>query len=273
MREWLISSGIEASRIGHSVNKQWIQFDATAEEAEELLKTEYHTYEHTASGRTTQACEEYYVPHHVKEHVDYITPGLRLLHGGKVSTPEAKQKRMARKDGKNLNNIPIIGPILNGIKNASIAEELSLCDQYITPPCIAEMYNISQATTAASGNQLGIFEEGDFYAAEDLVLFFASFAQNIPLTTEPKLEGVDGGFAPGLYAGGESNLDLQISYPIIYPQNSIIFQTDDLNYALGIEESSGFLNTFLDAIDGSYCTSTAYGETVRQCIAVYRCNC
>jgi tripeptidyl-peptidase-1 len=80
--------------------------------------------------------------------------------------------------------------------------------------------------------------------------------------TEPKLEGIDGGVAPGLVATGESDLDLQISYPIIYPQNSIIFQTDDLNYALGIEGGGGFLNTFFDAIDGSYCTYSAFSETV-----------
>ena len=80
--------------------------------------------------------------------------------------------------------------------------------------------------------------------------------------TEPKLEGIDGGFAPSVYAGGESNLDLQISYPIIYPQNSIIFQTDDLNYASGVEGGGGFLNTFFDAIDGSYCDYSAFGESV-----------
>jgi len=78
----------------------------------------------------------------------------------------------------------------------------------------------------------------------------------------PKVEGIDGGVAPGAVAGGESDLDLQISYPIIYPQNSVVFQTDDLNYALGVEGGGGFLNTFFDAIDGSYCTSTAFGETV-----------
>lgn len=40
-----------------------------------------------------------------------------------------------------------------------------------------EMYNITQATKAAKGNELGIFEEGDFYDEESLVLFFATFAQ------------------------------------------------------------------------------------------------
>ena len=62
-------------------------------------------------------------------------------------------------------------------------------------------------------------------------------------------------------AGGESDLDFQISYPIIYPQNSILFQTDDIYYATGQEPSQGFLNTFLDALDGSYCTYSAFGET------------
>ena len=33
-----------------------------------------------------------------------------------------------------------------------------------------------------------------------------------------------------LNAGPESDLDFQISYPLIYPQNSILFQTDDPVY-------------------------------------------
>ena len=39
-----------------------------------------------------------------------------------------------------------------------------------------------------------------------------------------------------------------------------MFQTDDIFYALGTEGGGGFLNTFLDAIDGSYCTAKAFGE-------------
>jgi len=123
------------------------------------------------------------------------------------------------------------------------------------------MYNITRGDKADPSNKLGIFEEGDFYAAEDLVEFFALFANYIPATTMPVLEGIDGGFAPGAYAGGESDLDFQISYPLIYPQNSVLFQTDDIFYASGLEGGGGFLNTFLDAIDGSYCTYSAYGET------------
>ena len=43
---------------------------------------------------------------------------------------------------------------------------------------IAAMYNITAGTTAAAGNELGIYEDlGDVYSQEDLDLFFAKFAR------------------------------------------------------------------------------------------------
>lgn len=105
---------------------------------------------------------------------------------------------------------------------------------------------------------MGVFEEGDFYGKEDLVEFFTAFT-DIPPLTEPLLHSVDGGKDISV-ATGESDLDFQISYPILYPQGAVLFQTDDLHYST-IDAGSGIFNTFLDAIDGSYCTFSAYGET------------
>lgn len=270
VKTWLHDAGITPERVSQSANKQWIQFDAEVHEVERLLMTKYHQYEHVATGNLNVACDEYSLPTHVTKHVDYITPGLKLLAGGKASNgrPLNGRKREMEKRGfrtsPNQNfSTPIFGNKvtvpLTTLNNTATA--LAQCDQYITPPCIMAMYNITRGSKAAAGNQLGIFEEGDFYAAEDLIEFFATFAPYIPPTTHPILEGIDGGFAPSVYAGGESDLDFQISYPLIYPQNSVLFQTDDIFYATGIEGGGGFLNTFLDAIDGSYCTYSAYGET------------
>jgi tripeptidyl-peptidase-1 len=259
-----------------------MQFDADAEEAERLLKTKYYHYEHV-SGVSSIACDEYHIPEHLKEHVDYVTPGLKLLAGGKASSPAAKEKRGFRTNGSGKFSGPVLGEAITEALtnlNSSQSSMLANCDQYITPPCIMAMYNISRGTKAASGNQLGIFEEGDFYSQVDLTEFFLTFANYIPPLTHPKLDSVDGGFAPSVYAGGESDLDFQISvspvladstyctitdiscsqYPLIWPQNSILFQTDDIFYSSGLEGGGGFLNTFLDAIDGSYCTYCAYGE-------------
>lgn len=58
VQAWLIASGISAERLTHSDNRGWIAFEAMAEEAEGLLHTEFHEYEHTATGQTTAACDQ-----------------------------------------------------------------------------------------------------------------------------------------------------------------------------------------------------------------------
>lgn len=214
--QWLHDSGISPERVSHSVNKQWIQFDAKVHEAERLLKTKYYHYEHLPTGNEHVACDEYHVPEHLSEHVDYVTPGLKLVSGGKPLNGRKNAELVKRgfRTSSNQNfSTPIFKeklPIPITTLNAT-GFELANCDQFITPPCIMAMYNITRGNKAAAGNMLGIFEEGDFYAAEDLVEFFLALAPYIPATTMPKVDGIDGGTAPGLFAGGESDLDLQIS--------------------------------------------------------------
>ena len=57
VRDWLIDTGIENSRISQSVNKQWLQLDATAAEVENLLQTKYYHYEHLMTGKSNIGCE------------------------------------------------------------------------------------------------------------------------------------------------------------------------------------------------------------------------
>ncbi|PMD36236.1 subtilisin-like protein [Hyaloscypha variabilis F] len=249
--EWLLSAGIPAEKISQSVNKQWMQFDASTLELESLLKTEYHAYEHVETGKTSIACEKYHVPAHVQEHVDYITPGIKLFTTKRRSAPDSnKQKR-------SFNIPPLLKDLGMSLAALLAIPELAVCDTAITPACIKALYNVTAPTKAAAGNELGIFEDlGDVYSQTDLDLFFLSFAQNIPLGTSPTLEAIDGAVAPTSVtsAGPESDLDFQVSYPLIYPQNSILFQTDDPVYEADYT-FTGFLNTFLDALDGSYCST------------------
>ncbi len=60
--------------------------------------------------------------------------------------------------------------------------------------------------------------------------------------------------------GLESSLDFNSAWPLIYPQGAVLFEEDDELY--GTQGGArGLFNTFLDAIDGSYCTYSAFGET------------
>jgi tripeptidyl-peptidase-1 len=74
VRERLIGNGIPSFR-----DKGWFAFYATAEEAENLLYTEYHEYEDSVTGGVISACEEYHVPKHGRPQIDYISPGVKLL--------------------------------------------------------------------------------------------------------------------------------------------------------------------------------------------------
>ncbi|RHZ61276.1 Tripeptidyl-peptidase sed1 [Aspergillus turcosus] len=249
VRTWLESEGISPDRISQSSNKQWLQFDASAGEVERLLRTEYYLYEHEGTGKSHIACREYHVPQSVQRHIDYITPGIKLL-----EVEGVKKARSIEKRNLGIPLPPILKPLVLPLSEL-LGDTLALCDVAVTPACISAMYNITQGTKATKGNELGIFEDlGDVYSQEDLNLFFLTFAQQIPQGTHPILQAVDGATAPTrvFNAGPESDLDFQISYPIIWPQNSILFQTDD-NYYEANYNFTGFLNTFLDAIDGSYC--------------------
>jgi tripeptidyl-peptidase I len=112
---------------------------------------------------------------------------------------------------------------------------------------------------------MGLFESYDAFSQQDISIFFENFAPNVPQGTSPKVISVDGGTAPvspsDVRNGGESDIDLDLSYSLIYPQTVTVYEVDDLPNSSGNTAKAGFLNPFLDSIDGSYCNYTAYGIT------------
>ncbi|KAL9113211.1 MAG: hypothetical protein Q9227_002546 [Pyrenula ochraceoflavens] len=233
---WLTSEGIARGQIKQSSNKGWLAFDATVGEAEKLLHTVYDVYEDPSTSETAVACEAYHIPKVIQKHIDYITPGVKLL---PIGVGGEKKRGLSRR----LPPAPHMqhGPPGVTAFSANIVNGLDLdnCDMVITPACIKALYQIPNATKADPSNSIGIFEDGDFYAQQDLNQFFANYTPYIPQGTHPISAFIDGAQAPVNVsaAGGESSLDLELVYPLIYPQ------------------------TFLDGIDGSYCTYSAYGET------------
>ncbi|KAL5314459.1 hypothetical protein ACEPPN_017099 [Leptodophora sp. 'Broadleaf-Isolate-01'] len=269
VREWLIEGGIPAARISHSENKGWFAFYATAKEAEELLFTEYHEYEDTKSGGVIPSCDQYHVPAHIRPHIDYITPGIRLLapvesHHSQKNTLLAKRDAALARDGLDKR-------ILHNLLKAEAShhpkpDDLSTCDIAITPACVAALYQIPKAKLKNPKNSLGIFEsELQFYTQVDLDSFFTNYTSYIPNGTHPVAANIDGGqqATEDLFeAGGEVNLDLQLAYPIVYPQTITLYQVDDfIVQADQLDTYTYGFNTFLDALDGSYCTFSAYNET------------
>ncbi|KAI9667642.1 MAG: hypothetical protein M1821_000459 [Bathelium mastoideum] len=273
--QWLEESGISSSRIRQSANKVWLNFGATVREAERLLYTDYHIFEHRMKGDMAVACDQYHLPKHVREHVDFITPGihvghLRMYPDDNVSSRKELKKRKDQKFRKRLTGYPIKvskkhSPAAPMAHNSS---DLSTCDVAITPACLAALYKIPEPAprNVTSNNSLGIYEsELQFWEQEDLNLFFTNFTRRIPNGTHPIDVGIDGGVAttPNVsLAGGEAELDLMMAYPIIYPQTITVFNEDDLFYQAFPNQTYTFgFDDLLDAFDGSYCSYSAYGQT------------
>ena len=137
VHDWLVDSGISPERIGQSVNKQWLQFDATVTEAEDLLFAEFYVWEHSSSGSRDISAEEYHIPASIQEHIDYVTPGTRLRARdlGKRSWSTEFQKRSG--SDYLLHPTPHITK-LDAFPNPNS----TTCDLYVTAECTRGMFSL-----------------------------------------------------------------------------------------------------------------------------------
>ncbi|TVY80551.1 Aorsin [Lachnellula suecica] len=272
VRQWLSSSGIHGSRVVHTENKGWLAFDASVEEAERLLLAEFHEHEHSQTAKTRVGCDQYHVPEHLAPHIDYITPGIKL-------TPVVKRQVTVKKRGTPKPKGPThVRPFQNphtpggfpwGFKPpgaSGLPADLQGCGVNMTVACYKYKYSIPDSPSKVdAANSLGLYEQGDYFSKEDLDLYYKTYAPYIPQGTYPIPALIDGAnFSVPVDSSlntGESDIDMEIAFTILYPQTVTLYQVDDQLYEPAEVATTNLFNTFLDALDGSYCTYSAYGET------------
>ncbi|TFK48830.1 hypothetical protein OE88DRAFT_1634138 [Heliocybe sulcata] len=248
VKSWLVGSGIAPERIRITGNKGWIELNATVAEAEDLLNTEYHVYEHE-SGAEQISCHSYSLPGHVQPHIELVKPTVHFNH--RVSPGGYIPEKLKKRTGKLGQPSPYNGPKTNG-QTPSINPTLDECDEYITPACLRALYNIYYTPTQTGRNTYGVVEfTPQSYLATDLDMFFGNYSPNL-VGSRPTLVSIDGGqYEPSQYQGfsynGESDLDFEYAMTLVYPQNVTLLQTGDM------VEGGGFDN-WLDAVDASFCT-------------------
>ena len=198
-----------------------------------MLHTEYHNYKHETGGYRI-ACDEYGLPQHVREHVDFIMPTIQL-----DSLRPVAQKQPS-----------VMSEVAAG--NASLTN-VSGCRSLITINCLRAIYKLPIATLSHKGNELGIAEWADYLYLPDLKTFFEQWSSpKIPSDVTPEFVSIDGGKPSNLSVAQaqeviESALDFQTSYSIIYPQNTRLYQNGD---SVNVD-SVGTFNIFLDALVSS----------------------
>ncbi|CAA7262947.1 unnamed protein product [Cyclocybe aegerita] len=250
VRGWLEGEGFGRDRMRLSANKGWVLVNATVGEVEELLKAEYHAYDHP-SGKRQFGCHSYSVPAHLRSHIDLIKPTVHFNYALSNRQPSHLRKR-----GGNLGQPSVFrGPKKSDDRGrpSQIKAGLETCDESITPECLRALYSIDYKPKAVENNSYGIVEfTPQAYLAEDLDLFFSLEDSSLGLIgTRPNTVLIDGAVVQttdvGFQFNGESDLDLEYAMALVAPQPVTLLQTGDL------VEGAGFDN-WLDAVDSSFCT-------------------
>ncbi|KAK1986216.1 peptidase S8/S53 domain-containing protein [Colletotrichum cereale] len=250
--EWVTLSGIPRSWIQQSRNKQWIQFNANVSVVENLFHTKYYIYEHHSTQSRVFACPGYYIPPELASHIDYVKPGVHLIVRSSRLSITSRSTSIYKRGNPSPDNA-------------------GTCDRYVTPQCIADRYRIPRGIREMKGNELGIVETaGSHYQPVELDTYYSTMFPDIPNGTRPLeklINGATGAYDPFASADQgslEANLDFQSSWPIIWPQKTVLYQVDDEYYERQQMRPNssikGFLNTFYDAIDGGYCSYPAFGQ-------------
>ena len=135
VRDWLHNTGIDIERHAVSAGRGWLKFEATTEELEALLATEYHVYHNTKTKDEHVGCNEYHIPEHLVGSIDFITPT--------VFDPKAIMKDLKKKKRGELKSFspaklnPIVKPATGVITpgNAHSFDEVP-CSTAVTPECL-----------------------------------------------------------------------------------------------------------------------------------------
>ncbi|TDL20635.1 subtilisin-like protein [Rickenella mellea] len=245
VRGWLEDSGVHSSRIRLSPSRGWIDFNATAQELEELIGAEYHVYTHE-SGAEHISCDSYSVPKHVQPHIEIITPTLHFDAKVVSSDPPILPGASRNLGQPGVGVTPKTTGRVKGVK-----AELANCDKMITPDCLRALYNVNYKPIAIHKNSYGIVEyTPQAFLQSDLDMFFTNFSKSL-VGTSPTLVSIDGGVVQtqnqSFGFNGESDLDLQYGMALVAPQPVTLYQAGDL------PQGASF-NNLLDALDKSYCT-------------------
>ncbi|KAJ7635154.1 Pro-kumamolisin, activation domain-containing protein [Roridomyces roridus] len=228
---WLEEAGF-AGRMRLAHNKAWIHVEnATVDEVEQLIGAEYHVYSHE-SGEEHVACDSYSLPGHIAHHIEIITPTVQ---------PNIKLNRSLKRQVASSPQRREVDPTLP-----------AGCDQVFTPACIRALYNITYVPQATDRNSFGIVSQAtNTYLQSDLDIFFGNFSPSL-VGKSPLFVSIDGGVVdvlPGTGVG-EDGWILQYSMSLVAPQNVSFLQVGD-----PIAGDFISFNEWLDAVDGSYCTS------------------
>lgn len=267
VKEWLLQNDISEKRLFHHRNN-WLELKVTAKEAERLLRTEYYVHVKDDDGRQKAACDGYFIPKALQGHVDFITPTVHfdtnIETRKKQKVPKPASKKRGEGEGE-CGYAPTSTPCPTcppGTNPGDPKTYIGNCAESTTPACVRALYGLPDPSTIKRMNStnipVGVVEFApDAQYSIDLDDFFSVYT-DVPCGTQPRTLSISGGEPqPDLQSPDalfEPDGDFEIAWAIVYPNEVAL-------YDIGSSAGANF-NAFLDALDGSYCTSDGGDPTI-----------
>ncbi|KAJ7685962.1 family S53 protease [Mycena rosella] len=247
--EWLSENGITAKSI--SPAGDLLQISLSVSKADALLSTQFSTFTHIASGKTSIRTLAYSVPVSLQSHIQFVHPTVAFV--------------------PPLSGLP--GPRAAPSTNAVPAS----CEDIVNPTCLQAMYGIPSAkATSSASNVIGVAGYLDEFAnSVDLGLFLSNLRTDLVNSTF-SLQTIDDGSNDQTLddAGIEADLDIEYTVGIAggVPVTFISVGDDS------VDDVDGFIdivNSILAEPSGITVLTTSYAfneEDLPISLAVGMCN-
>jgi tripeptidyl-peptidase-1 len=201
---WIQSAGITDIQD----DGDWIHLNAPVEKAERLLKTDFHIYEHQATGERRIRTLGYQVPVSVQQYIDLVQP----------TTMFGQMRKQVQRSAK-----------LTEVETEA-AKMNPGCGTINSPACLKTLYNIGDfKPSGKNGLKFGIAGFLEEYAKyDDLEQFLSKFAPEAK-GANFTFVGVNGGLntqdGDAAQDDIEANLDIQYAVALTNPVPVTYYQT------------------------------------------------
>ncbi|KUL92256.1 hypothetical protein ZTR_02563 [Talaromyces verruculosus] len=186
---WLTEQALSANAIQNNGN--WLAFQLSVEQAENLLQAKFYDYKSTTTGEVRTLTLRYSVPNSLTGFIETIQPTTDFS------------------EVQGLPQIQAYGLDLSNLSTLATGAPSS-CNTQITPACLQSLYGLPTASVGKSNRGIavpGFINEYANYA--DLSLFLKQFRPDLNPPPSFTVASVDGGLNDQSQPGVEANLDIQ----------------------------------------------------------------
>lgn len=151
VNEWLTYHGVDTTSAQRTASGDWITFTIPVWQAEALLSTEYHIYEHPASGEQVVRTLRYSLPTDLHPHIDVVAP---TTYFGTMRSMKATSFLLPNVDPLSVHDY------INQASKAQASDNdagtvPASCNSTITPTCLRKLYKTFDYVPARTNHNGG----------------------------------------------------------------------------------------------------------------------